>query len=503
MPLSADVTFDVAVDAELHRALPQTFGTPPEDEGETAGALFFGEAADEDPAVVFINIPGPPGPVGDSFDLILGDDPDTANTGPWTSGAVALDPLDSVGIAISLLNKKLALAATEAELQALAAEIANFSQFGVDILLGDEIGTDDVSIWNGGAITLTPSMTVGEAIGKLNHFLSGGLGAQDGFHLPLGDVTANGDGSWLPGAVALSNNLPVSEAVDRLNEVLSKLLPAQPSDFPNGTLTVTNTAGSSPRLASGVTDNSGNLRDRRRCGRHPDRQRAPPVEPLQRCRTRRHRHAHGLAERRGRRSAHAHRHRRQWGLLGSRDLRPEGFPGLGSGLLEVDRRATGEPARGQRRREQGEHHPYRRRHDGRCLFRPRRHDHRARDQRRRARRGHGRQLRLFVQHSPLRDRRAASRRPLDRQPLRRDLLRRRGPAGDLGHQRDHLGEHAGLRRARDHHPDPAPDHDRHRDQPADHQRRRQCPRFGRHPGDRQERQRRLRARRPSRPRPCS
>jgi hypothetical protein len=200
MPLSADVTFDVAVDAELHRALPQTFGTPPEDEAETCGALFFGEADVLDPAITFVNIPGPIGPEGppggdilDGFEMPLGDDPDTANTGPWTAGAVTLTPVDSVSHAISLINR----------------------------------------------------------------FLAGGLGAQDGFDLPLGDVTVLGDGSWSPGAVTLTNTLAVSEAVDRLNEVLAKLLPPQPPDFPNATLTVTNTAGSSPRLASGVTDNSG------------------------------------------------------------------------------------------------------------------------------------------------------------------------------------------------------------------------------------------------------
>lgn len=255
-----DVTFDADLDAVTHRALPQSFGTPPEDETEFAGLDFFGESDVLDPLIIFTNIPGPPGASGvpgESFELPLGDDPDTAGSGPWTTGAVTLTPLTSVGHAISLINHKLALAATEAEIVAIQAEIANFSQFAVDILLGDEIGTDDVSIWNGGAVTLTPGMTAGEALAKLNHFLAGGLGAQDGFHLPLGSVSAFGDGSWTPGAVALTDNTLVSDAVDQLNEVLSKLLPSQPPNFPNGALSIANPTGSSPRLASGVTDNSG------------------------------------------------------------------------------------------------------------------------------------------------------------------------------------------------------------------------------------------------------
>lgn len=84
----------------------------------------------------------------------------------------------------------------------------------------------------------------------------GGGGAEDGFELPLGDITAHGDGSWADGAVPLTNETPVSEAVDQLNEVLGKLVPTPPPAFPNGALSVANSAGSSPRLATGVTDNA-------------------------------------------------------------------------------------------------------------------------------------------------------------------------------------------------------------------------------------------------------
>ncbi|RYF13061.1 MAG: hypothetical protein EOO77_16285, partial [Oxalobacteraceae bacterium] len=83
------------------------------------------------------------------------------------------------------------------------------------------------------------------------------IGNVDGFDLSLGDVTSKGDGSWQPGAIALTNNTKVSDAVDSLNEVLAKLIPSQPPQFPNGSLSLTNTTGNTPLLAAGgVPDNS-------------------------------------------------------------------------------------------------------------------------------------------------------------------------------------------------------------------------------------------------------
>lgn len=82
-------------------------------------------------------------------------------------------------------------------------------------------------------------------------------GATDGFKLALGSIEQDGDGSWTPGAVPLTNSTTVSEAVDRLNEMLGLLIPAGPPNFPNGTLTISNAAGSNPRLALGVTDHTG------------------------------------------------------------------------------------------------------------------------------------------------------------------------------------------------------------------------------------------------------
>lgn len=208
MSTELDVTFDVNVDAETHRARPQTFGTPPEAEADTCGSLFFGEASDEDPGIEFINVPGPKGDKGDQGD----------------AGGVI--------------------------------------QFGFELPLGDDPSTDGTGPWDvGGAVPLTPDESVSTAISKLNKFVGAQLGggggiATDGFALPLGDVVADGDGSWLPGAVVLTNQTPVSEAVDQLNEVLAKLVPAKPSAFPNGTLSIANLSGSSPLLARNVVDNS-------------------------------------------------------------------------------------------------------------------------------------------------------------------------------------------------------------------------------------------------------
>jgi hypothetical protein len=95
-------------------------------------------------------------------------------------------------------------------------------------------------------------------LGQVTTFVSNAVAANDGFHVPLGNVAVNGDGSWTPGAVSLSDATPVSEAVDRLNEILGLLVPASPPSFPNANaLTVANTSGSTPLLATGAADASG------------------------------------------------------------------------------------------------------------------------------------------------------------------------------------------------------------------------------------------------------
>jgi hypothetical protein len=81
-------------------------------------------------------------------------------------------------------------------------------------------------------------------------------GVADGFHLILGDIVAYGDGSWSPGAVPLTNSTVVSEAVDQLNEILGKLVPNAPPNFPNANALTVASVGSSPVLASGAQDNA-------------------------------------------------------------------------------------------------------------------------------------------------------------------------------------------------------------------------------------------------------
>ena len=76
----------------------------------------------------------------------------------------------------------------------------------------------------------------------------------NGFDLALGNAIINGD-SWANGAVPLSDTQTVSDAVDKMNLILGKLVPSSPPNFPNGTLTI-GSVGSSPVLASGVTDNA-------------------------------------------------------------------------------------------------------------------------------------------------------------------------------------------------------------------------------------------------------
>ena len=76
----------------------------------------------------------------------------------------------------------------------------------------------------------------------------------DGFHLVLGNVVTDGDGAWTPGAVSLTDTVKVSDAVDQLNEILGKLVPTAPPAFPNSLNFTISSTGSSPVLASGVTD---------------------------------------------------------------------------------------------------------------------------------------------------------------------------------------------------------------------------------------------------------
>jgi hypothetical protein len=83
-------------------------------------------------------------------------------------------------------------------------------------------------------------------------------GVADGFHLKMGNVVTDGDGSWLPGAITITDDSKMSDVVDKMNTVLGLLTPPSPPAFPNANaLTVSNTSGSTPVLSNGVTDNSG------------------------------------------------------------------------------------------------------------------------------------------------------------------------------------------------------------------------------------------------------
>lgn len=85
----------------------------------------------------------------------------------------------------------------------------------------------------------------------------GGVGDATGFDIPLGPIAEQGDGSWSDGAVPLFDDTPVSSAIDKINELLKALVPAAPPAFPNASLAISNLSGSTPRLAAGVTDNTG------------------------------------------------------------------------------------------------------------------------------------------------------------------------------------------------------------------------------------------------------
>ncbi|UTC29860.1 hypothetical protein BAJUN_02300 [Bajunvirus bajun] len=127
-------------------------------------------------------------------------------------------------------------------------------------------GADDATqlkmgagVYSDGAVLITENTKVNVAIDLINEKLlevsQQEPPATDGFHLVLGDVVADGDGTWAGGAVMLTDDMPISEGIDRLNEVLGRLVPAGPPAFPNGSLTISNTSGSQARLAAGYTDN--------------------------------------------------------------------------------------------------------------------------------------------------------------------------------------------------------------------------------------------------------
>ncbi len=197
--------------------------------------------------------------------LALGED------APSSPGAIALSSTTKITDAIFGLNEALAVetaareGATLTQAQITAIETAAAQQAetalensGATVL---KIGEDDPYA---GQIAIQHDHTIADVLFGLNGALAevaadlASAGAQDGFSLPLGSVETKGDGSWAGGAVALTDTTKVSNAIDQMNTILGKLVPSAPPAFPNGVnLAVSNTAGSTPLLCSGVTDNSG------------------------------------------------------------------------------------------------------------------------------------------------------------------------------------------------------------------------------------------------------
>lgn len=144
-----------------------------------------------------------------------------------------------------------------------ASELASSSHtHGIEDIL--TTGTaDSTTFLRGDGSWVVPSSTVDESgnfVWTGNHDFSGanvtGISSDvggDASSLVLGSPT---DGLLNDGAVSISESSTVTDAIDSLNEVLNKLVPSPPPDFPNGSLVLTGTSGSTPRLSSGVTDNT-------------------------------------------------------------------------------------------------------------------------------------------------------------------------------------------------------------------------------------------------------
>ncbi len=76
--------------------------------------------------------------------------------------------------------------------------------------------------------------------------------AINGMAIQLGTPT---DGS-LAGAIALTGTTTVTNAVDKLNEILAKLVPSAPNNFPNGVALTVASVGGAALLANGAVPNN-------------------------------------------------------------------------------------------------------------------------------------------------------------------------------------------------------------------------------------------------------
>ena len=291
---------DVTADLMSMVGRPQNFGIPPESESPICGALEFTELY-EYATVIHVDDDRIP---TSGLQLYLGDDVASDGTSLWDDGAVALTPFDSISVALSELNiyvKQLEPNIPHTLGALDDVDLATASPSDGDALVYREgawqaetpippvqtlAGLEDVDLstaspQNGDVLTQedgvwvpkTPRAPTLEALEDVDVATAAPqngdvLTQEDGVWVPKTPVTPDsehillgtntGDGNWADGALSLDPSKTVGYAIDGLNGILGLLVPAQPPAFPNSTaLSVSNSAGNNPLLASGVTDNSG------------------------------------------------------------------------------------------------------------------------------------------------------------------------------------------------------------------------------------------------------
>ena len=103
-----------------------------------------------------------------------------------------------------------------------------------------------------------PASTVAGPTGPTGPSVTGPTGPNNGMSIALaapGGLPT--DGSWTPGAVSITDTTLVTDAIDQINGLLSLLVPSQPPNLSTGVISVTS-VGTSPLKASGAaTDNTG------------------------------------------------------------------------------------------------------------------------------------------------------------------------------------------------------------------------------------------------------
>lgn len=103
MANSIDCNFDVNVDVDAYHSTYLTAGSPPVEEGEFAGALYFDEYDGTDNVVDIVVVQGPSADNG--YELPLGGVA-TNGDGDFGDGVVPLDAAMSVSEAIDRINEE-------------------------------------------------------------------------------------------------------------------------------------------------------------------------------------------------------------------------------------------------------------------------------------------------------------------------------------------------------------------------------------------------------------